>query len=1220
MSWKAELPIALIEERDFIAIVNPGNKIETVDYSVSPLKPFMLVESNLSGEPMYEMGTGRKLHVVEQEFKSWADLKEAHRRAPRNVIVRNHVMYKPDLIREVAVPGELKIMCFDFEMGSEGSFPVVERNPIIGWGAYFLGGKYLNPEDNDIIIKINREDEHDVLNAFIDLLVTEQPDLVIGYYSSGFDIPYFYKRCQILGINVARLDRYPMYKDESGLFTGPDGDEHLTMSGRNLGLGRVHDDIFENSVKTDVFIHKQRLKNKRLKTVARAYGLKHIYDLSEGEKANLYTLPLEELTRYLVSDLRCTAHLGMHYIQNTLALSRILGWPLDMTVNRTAGKLADIYCGQAGYKKKWISLRRNEERFPAVYRLIDGSEVGKLEGALNWAHEPTTVQSMQKLDFACVDEETEILTLDGWIPFPKLKITQEVACFNPNNDQIIYRKPEHIHQYDYDGEMIAIQNKLTDQLLTPNHRCLWKSARKRKPKVKKDGSFYSNLKWDQDYQTTRADEIGPYISIPVAGTPQNATLIERRDLFRAYLLGIIITEGWRAKGSDGIYICQTDANKKTSRVIKHIDQSIQRLGYKDQVKRKIRIRRKERTTGEVYLQNEVVWFFPAAFAREKILPAFDGEDIHTLPLWIFRTNLKFMNIMFQSLMDGDGTWKTRDSGAFGSKRKQLADRFQILCVLTGKRSKIKKSKTHKCMYYVSVHRSSTAHVGLNTSYPTKDKLFRKVSYKGKVYCVSNRSGYMVCRRNGTPFITGNSLYPSIMMQFNLSPDTVKLLDTRPLDDEEFVSDPAGIGMRYSIGYEDRGDHEVFSIPDGNVRKRFIVAIDKNPGFVKEFVQKFRQIRKNMKTEMKTAEKGRKSELDANQNSVKIIMNSLFGAMIPKHFMNTSPFIGAFIMAVGRETARMLHRKYEDEMLAIDTDGFMFKTRDISAEDANEKVSSFLRSKYNRDEIFLILEEEYDMSQEIGIMLSKKKNYFLYKKGEVTAVGSSLVNSRQPKFVDHLTLEVVKKVFEDVNSGSYSRTKVRGYELTAFDKLQSLPASDFKMSLNVSRDIAEYQYSGLVSERISKILENPSIKLEEKKSEILQLIKTRVKMFEIEDEVAVPLIRSIVKLNRLALKKYTHGIMELCYRDLDPMIGRTYGQAARLLDLYHAKHGSYPIVGESIEYYYSREFGNVNLADELTDHLDIDMKVYTSMLQRMMRTVYRCLPEPEKETEDLTELF
>lgn len=70
----------------------------------------------------------------------------------------------------------------------------------------------------------------------------------------------------------------------------------------------------------------------------------------------------------------------------------------------------------------------------------------------------------------CYDDETEILTRDGWVPFPDLRNGVEVAQWWEDTGAIDFALPSQYRRDFYDGPMVRFENQSADLLMTPYHR------------------------------------------------------------------------------------------------------------------------------------------------------------------------------------------------------------------------------------------------------------------------------------------------------------------------------------------------------------------------------------------------------------------------------------------------------------------------------------------------------------------------------------------------------------------------------------------------------------------------------------------------------------------------------------------------------------------------------------------------------------------------------
>src|SRR6185436_7175816 len=367
--------------------------------------------SSLPAKLYRELGTDKEISVWWRHFKKFSDFREEEKRTSN--YVRNLICYRQDFLERVSAAGEPKILCIDLEMFTRGGLPRPDRDPIIAFGAGMLNKRWRescwtrsgngwvhDPSKNDIVIRIERKDEESLLRGLISVVKKEDPDVIATFFGTDFDLPYFYQRCAKYDIDPSTLNRFKIddarKKDvERGYFISQkDGELLLTACGKSMGIGRVHDDIYLNSVKRDTNI---KAKNKRMKTVADYYGLEGIYDLPSEKKEDMGNVSDEEMHVYLESDIRSTCFLEDKYLPLTFAISEMLEWPLSMAIARTPGALSDLYCAREAFKKECISVKTNGQKFPEVYQLIEAAG-GKFEGAYNFAREYSYSKEVQKLD------------------------------------------------------------------------------------------------------------------------------------------------------------------------------------------------------------------------------------------------------------------------------------------------------------------------------------------------------------------------------------------------------------------------------------------------------------------------------------------------------------------------------------------------------------------------------------------------------------------------------------------------------------------------------------------------------------------------------------------------------------------------------------------------------------------------------------------------------
>lgn len=132
----------------------------------------------------------------------------------------------------------------------------------------------------------------------------------------------------------------------------------------------------------------------------------------------------------------------------------------------------------------------NQSDHQNLFRIVTHSDVvyetkGVQDGLLNIIAEMDKIEdriltalytsrSMTTGEGPCVSADTEVLTLDGFKPFPEVTVEDMVASVNPETHEIEYCKPEKVLCFDVEGTMVHFQGEGLDHLVTPNHRCFIK--------------------------------------------------------------------------------------------------------------------------------------------------------------------------------------------------------------------------------------------------------------------------------------------------------------------------------------------------------------------------------------------------------------------------------------------------------------------------------------------------------------------------------------------------------------------------------------------------------------------------------------------------------------------------------------------------------------------------------------------------------------------------
>jgi UDP-glucuronate decarboxylase len=347
---------------------------------------------------------------------------------------------------------------------------------------------------------------------------------------------------------------------------------------------------------------------------------------------------------------------------------------------------------------------------------------------------------------ACYTDDVEVLTDTGWKLFSDLKVTDTIATLNQNTDRLEYQLPTEIIEQEYDGVIQSYQNQNIDLSVTPNHKMY---ARKRNSD---NFELIESQKFtDVDHSVmkkTVSDWNGPYqefFFFPEEN--KNIKFSKHKILEKVKMddwlefMGYFLTEGCvyihnKQKIVNGktyfyreyrIQISQSETANNL--IFTKIGNCLTRLGIKYSVSR----------SGNSYFvfNNKQIAIYLSKFgkSRDKYIPR---EFLN-----LSREQLK---ILFDSMMDGDGTKESEDhSRVYYSTSKHLVDGIQEIMLKLGYRGNIRYSKSRNIYSITCVE---------NVIYSKYPIPFIEI-YNGMVYCVTVPNRVIYVRRNGKAVFCGN---------------------------------------------------------------------------------------------------------------------------------------------------------------------------------------------------------------------------------------------------------------------------------------------------------------------------------------------------------------------------------------------------------------------------------------------------------------------------------
>ena len=371
----------------------------------------------------------------------------------------------------------------------------------------------------------------------------------------------------------------------------------------------------------------------------------------------------------------------------------------------------------------------------------------------------------------CYDDDTEVLTSEGWKPWPKVNGTEVFGTLSPVSHELEYQKATEVFHADYTGAMYRVRSEQVNLLVTPNHR-MWiqrfdtQRAKRGEQEfaietaadiLHKRVKYQKHAKWTgsspervsippthRTYQRADPDKpanrLYPGMSFPI-------------EPF-ARFLGYYLAEG--CVNGHAINLAQNRGP-----VLDRMAETIRAMGLPAYLP----------VTGNGCVRTQCValrdFLAELGHAHDKRVPAMVGE-------WDPST----IRIFLEAMIEGDGTThRTFNHRVIYTASREMADDLQVLAIKAGWSANVRiddRTGIEHCMtngqlirnlrpcYIVSLlTRRLTPLVNHGRSvasrYWDEDGYHDGFEhYEGRIHCVKVPNGLLFVRRNGKPVISGNT--------------------------------------------------------------------------------------------------------------------------------------------------------------------------------------------------------------------------------------------------------------------------------------------------------------------------------------------------------------------------------------------------------------------------------------------------------------------------------
>lgn len=285
-----------------------------------------------------------------------------------------------------------------------------------------------------------------------------------------------------------------------------------------------------------------------------------------------------------------------------------------------------------------------------------------------------------------------------------------------------------------------------------------------------------------------------------------------------------------------------------------------------------------------------------------------------------------------------------------------------------------------------------------------------------------------------------SMYPTIMISLGLGADNTRFVGFESAG--PFHIDVSGSIRRYSF-------------PDHGWNHNLVIEVNG----LSPMALKISEILRH-RLALKALRKGTtdpvdKARLLAQENALKIILNSIYGVQASGSSRYSSLAVGITITATARLLITEVERALGDTKCELDTDG-IFCDSDPNMTSVDYAINEFAHKNLGLDShVFSVDKEEYE-----GAFFSEQKTYLLWKKGgKLEKHGQAFKSSAACGIFDKTLDEMAKSVFAEDRAGTAKLVK-------EFSSLSSFDQKDFIMRVK-AQDVSAYKAQNSIGAQVAR---------------------------------------------------------------------------------------------------------------------------------------------------------
>jgi len=344
------------------------------------------------------------------------------------------------------------------------------------------------------------------------------------------------------------------------------------------------------------------------------------------------------------------------------------------------------------------------------------------------------INYLMKHRHGCYDDQTEVLTENGWKKWPDVVDGEKLATISSEN-RIEFQKPKRIISKEFDGPMIRIKMELVNLLVTPDHNML---ASCRKLNGWKPYSLYPASEF-----LSRSHRIR-------TGGGEWSGEDSKHSEPQMKLLGFFI-----GNGTLSLNASNPSFRLRRKRKVDYLKSICESAGY------------------EVSSDNDRYYVKVDRDFLGLLEECYNDEREKVIPRSVLSLKRQLLECVFDGLINSNGSVSKSGRQIYTTTSQPLAGQIQELTVKIGRASVIRvipynpknSSFGKKTMYSLSILRERKMSPRIGWTKQDREKQVTVEHYTGMVYCATVENGTLYVRRNGKPCWCGNSPFEHSAMTF-----------------------------------------------------------------------------------------------------------------------------------------------------------------------------------------------------------------------------------------------------------------------------------------------------------------------------------------------------------------------------------------------------------------------------------------------------------------------